>query len=236
MKKALILTHIRSEGPGTLVDFFERAGAGHQTVKLYDGDNPPVDVGCYDAIVSMGGPMSVNDEDKYPFLGKEKAFLREAIDNNLPVLGICLGAQMIAKACGASVKKSPEKEIGWKSVSMTDLGKRDTLFQGLPKTLTVFQWHEESFEIPDGGSLLATSGECPNQAFRYRNAYGLQFHIEVTPEMLLEWMDPFPERSEMIRTFEKIESDFYSQAGTICTNFLRLAAIRKSMDGQRSKK
>jgi GMP synthase (glutamine-hydrolysing) len=230
MKKVLILIHTRAEGPGTLVDFLEHVGASFQTVRLYEEDKLPAGAGGFDAVVTMGGPMSVNDEDLYPFIEEEKTFLRRAIDNNLPVLGICLGAQMIAKACGAVVKKSPEKEIGWKSVSKTDLGRRDILFQGLPRTMTVFQWHEESFEVPEGGSLLALSKECPNQAFRYRNAYGLQFHIEVTRDMLLDWMDPLPECNEIISVFEKIEKDFCSQARTIYTNFLWLTTIRESMN------
>ncbi|MBN1931602.1 MAG: type 1 glutamine amidotransferase [Desulfobacterales bacterium] len=228
MKKALIITHDESEGPGTLGDFLNGFGLSVRTVRLYNGESLPGNVAGYDAIVTMGGAMSVNEEYLYPFLAKERVFLKEAIDGNIPVLGICLGAQMIAKACYASVGRAPEKELGWRNVSQTELGQRDILFQGLPANLQVFQWHNESFEVPQGGSLLATSAKCPNQAFRYRNAYGLQFHIEVTRDMLIEWLDTEPECEACIQFFEEIEHDFYTQARMIYANFLWFIDICKS--------
>lgn len=118
--------------------------------------------------------MNVYEEDKYPFLKEETLFLRQAIDSGVPVLGICLGAQMISKACGAAVKKAPVSELGWARVRLTSTARTDPLFHGISETLQVFQWHDDTFDIPAGGLWLATSQECHNQAFSYRNAYGLR--------------------------------------------------------------
>ncbi|MCD6486179.1 MAG: type 1 glutamine amidotransferase [Syntrophobacterales bacterium] len=187
MKKVLIITHVEAEGPGTLGDFLQSfEDLKIQRAKLYNGEKLPYAARNLDAIVTMGGPMNVHDEDEYPFLKEETEVLKQAIDANTPILGICLGAQMIARACLAPVNKALEKELGWKNVSLTDSSRRGILFQGIADKMRVFQWHEDTFEIPYGGSLLATSGECSNQAFRYGNAYGLQFHVEVTRDMLSE--------------------------------------------------
>lgn len=235
MKKVLIITHVESEGPGTLGDFLQSfEDLKIQEAALYNGEKLPDDARSFDAIVTMGGPMNVHDEDEYPFLREETEFLRQAIDANIPILGICLGAQMIARACHAPVNKAPEKELGWKNVALTDSGRRDILFQGVTDKMRVFQWHEDTFEIPYGGSLLATSKECPNQAFRYGNAYGLQFHIEVTRDMLIEWMTNLPEYGESIRIYERIRHNLYTQARMIYANFLWLTDIcRKPAGGRR---
>jgi GMP synthase-like glutamine amidotransferase len=141
--------------------------------------------------------MNVYEEDRYPFLRKEDLFIKEAIQRGKFILGICLGAQLIAKALGAKVSKAPVKEIGWYDVSLTRVGSRDPLFSNLPKRFPVFQWHEDTFEIPKAGKLVATSSLVPHQAFRYGdNAYGLQFHLEVTEEMIREWMETYEEEFE----------------------------------------
>jgi GMP synthase-like glutamine amidotransferase len=127
---------------------------------------------------------------------------------------------MIARSCGASVFKAPQKEVGWSEVSISDTGKEDMLFRGFSKTLPVFQWHEDTFDLPVGGHLLATSAACHNQAFRYSNAYGLQFHVEVTPQILSEWFGLSPEGEKMIRHMEKLEVDFMRQALKLYSNFV----------------
>jgi GMP synthase - Glutamine amidotransferase domain len=127
---------------------------------------------------------------------------------------------MIARACGASVFKTPQKEVGWSEVFLTDTGKEDMLFRGLSETLSVFQWHEDTFELPLGGQLLATSEACSNQEFRFSNAYGLQFHMEVTPQILSDWFGLSPEGAKMIRHLEKLEVDFMRQARTLYSNFV----------------
>lgn len=215
----VVIMHVESEGPGTLGPFFDSVGWDIRTARLYAGDTLPTDPDGIDAIISMGGPMNVYEEDKYPFLADETAFLKQAIDADKPVLGICLGAQMIAKALGAQVTKSPAKEVGWGKVTLSDEGRRDGLFHGLPDTLDVLQWHEDMFHIPQGGKLLAYSGDCPHQAFRYRNALGLQFHLEVTTEILLEWFSGSPDRDEIIRRYKELEPDLLARAEMLYSNF-----------------
>lgn len=220
--KILATIHLASEGPGTLGTFLENAGVELVPVRLYAGEHLPETADGFEAVVSMGGPMNVYQEDEYPFLAEETVFLRKAIDADIPVLGICLGAQMIAKAAGAEVVLAGAKEVGWCRVSLTDVGRRDVLFQGLPETLDVLQWHEDTFRVPTGGHLLATSEACVNQAFRYRNAFGLQFHLEITDEILKDWFKASPELSPMLARYKEIRLEFDKQAETMYKNFLNL--------------
>jgi GMP synthase-like glutamine amidotransferase len=141
--------------------------------------------------------MNVYEEDRYPFLIEEDLFIKEAIQRGKSILGICLGAQLIAKALGAKVFKAPVKEIGWYDVSLTRIGSIDPFFSHLPRTFSVFQWHGDTFEIPHSAILIATSSLVPHQAFRYGdNAYGLQFHLEVTQDIIREWMESYAEEFE----------------------------------------
>jgi GMP synthase (glutamine-hydrolysing) len=220
--KVLVIMHVESEGSGTLGTFFHSMNADVRTARLYAGDVLPPSPDDIDAVISMGGPMNVYEEDKYPFLRDETAFLAAAINADKPVIGICLGAQMIAKALGAQVTKSPVKEVGWGKVTLSEDGRRDALFHGLPEALDVLQWHEDMFHIPEGGKLLAYSDDCPHQAFRYRNALGLQFHLEVTAEILLEWFSDSPDRDVIIRRYKELEPDLLERADVLYRNFSAL--------------
>jgi GMP synthase - Glutamine amidotransferase domain len=220
MMRVVIIMHDPSEGPGTIEDYLALKGIGVYTVRLYARESLPQALDDYDAVVTMGGPMNVYEDEKYPFLRDEVNFLKQTMDRGVPVLGICLGAQMIARACGASVFQASQKEVGWSEVFLTDAGKKDMLFRGLSGTLPVFQWHEDTFELPAGGHLLATSAVYPNQAFRYSNAYGLQFHVEVTPQILSDWFGLSPEGEKMVRHMEKLETDFMRQAQRLYSNFV----------------
>lgn len=221
--RALVIQHVEAEGPGTLGEFLRSAGASLSTVRLHAGDALPQDPCVCDAVVSMGGPMNVYDEERYPFLRDETEFLRTAVHADVPVVGICLGAQMIAKACGARVVRSPEKEVGWSSVSLTEEGTRDALFRGLPREFTVLQWHEDMFEIPPGASLLATSAACPHQAFRFRNAWGVQFHVEATRPMIADWFSTSPLRDDILHEFDEREAELRRHATAMYTSFLARA-------------
>jgi GMP synthase-like glutamine amidotransferase len=226
--KILVLMHVESEGPGTLGTFLESVNAEVRIAHLYAGDKIPSEPTGLDGIVSMGGPMNVYEEDKYPFLRRETILLRNAVDGNLPVLGICLGAQMIAKACGARVIKSPAKEVGWGKISLTGSAKSDNLIAGLPEILDVLQWHDDMFEIPEGGALLASSEACPNQAFRHRNALALQFHLEVNEEMLKEWFAESPVLGDIVSRYRELERQLTRQSETLYNNFLQLVQSKPS--------
>ncbi len=220
--RVLATIHLGSEGPGTLGSYLENAGVELVPVLLYEGEHLPENANGFDAIVSMGGPMNVYQEEEYPFLAEETTFLRNAINADIPVLGVCLGAQLIAKAAGAEVALAAAKEVGWCRVSLTNAGREDVLFQGLPETLEVLQWHEDMFHVPEGGQLLASSEACANEAFRYRNAFGLQFHLEITDEILKDWFRATPELPPMLARYEQLQPEFGKQAETMYKNFLNL--------------
>ncbi len=189
----LIIKHVEIEGPGLIEYRLNQKKIPYQILELKPGVHFPKLDG-FTHIIFLGGPMNVYEEDRYPFLRDEDLFIKEAIQRGKAILGICLGGQLIAKALGAKVFKAPAKEIGWYDVSLTKMGSRDPLFSILPKTFPVFQWHGDTFEIPKSAKLIATSDFVPHQAFRYgEKVYGLQFHLEVTEEMIKEWMDTYEE-------------------------------------------
>ncbi len=147
---------------------------------------PAPDISQAAGLIFLGGPMSVNDP--LPWLAAEQRLILEAVERNQPVLGVCLGAQLIAKTLGAKVYRNPVKEVGWFDIRMTAPALNDRLFAGLSANETVFHWHGETFDLPPGAVLLASSKACVNQAFRVGAAvYGLQFHLEVTPGMIADW-------------------------------------------------
>jgi GMP synthase (glutamine-hydrolysing) len=192
----LIVKHVDSEGPGSIEIHLEREKVPYQTLNLDQSNHfPKLDDLTH--IIFLGGPMNVYEEDQYPFLRQEDLFIKEAIQRGKRILGICLGAQLIAKALRAKVYKAPVKEIGWYDLSLTEEGRADPLFSRFPKTFSAFQWHGDTFDIPNAGKRIATSSPVPNQAFRYgENAYGLQFHPEVTEEMIEQWMKDYDEEFE----------------------------------------
>jgi len=218
----LIIKHVDIEGPGLIESCLKQRAIPYRIICLETGEPLP-GPGGFTHIVLLGGPMNVYEDDRYPFLKKEDLFIKEAIQRGKHILGICLGAQLIAKALGARVTKSPVKGIGWSKVSLTEEGSKDRLFVALPKAFPVFQWHEDTFETPNWGKLLATSTAVPNQAFRYGdNAYGLQFHLEVTKEMFREWTDEYSQetpslRAKILTTTER-EFRHFTTRGTLFFN------------------
>ena len=233
----LIMQHVSIEGTGTLGGFFGSIYRDVRTVNLEKGDRLPGGLKNIKAIVVLGGPMNVYEVDKYPFLKDENSLLLTALKNKIPILGICLGAQLLAKSAGALVKKAPNSEIGWYDIFLTEDGIKDELFNGLDGTLKVFQWHEDTFEIPKGGILLATSDTCRNQAFRIGpNAYGLQFHIEITEDMIKTWTSEYLDNNavalqnkaeKMRRDYMAIEDVFNKQTRKVYLNFLKLIEDNK---------
>lgn len=188
MNEVLIFKHVPFEGPGTLIEPLKTLGIKYREVNLYEGGAPKNLEGCGGLII-MGGPMNVYEEDEFPFLKYEDKLIKEALAKRLPMIGVCLGAQLMAKAAGAKVTKGHKKEIGWYPLHLTEEAKTDSAFSSLPAKVEVFQWHGDTFDIPKGAVRLASSELFPNQAFRIgENAYAFQFHIEVTEAIIKEWI------------------------------------------------
>ncbi len=220
--RVLVIMHKQNEGPGVFGEVLAAPGTEVRVTRLHLGDALPAP-GETDAALSMGGPMNVYEEGEYPFLRDETRFLQEAARCDLPVLGICLGAQMIAKAAGAAVTRNEVEEVGWGTVHLTEEGVTDPLFRGLPPVVPVFQWHGDTFGIPAGGALLATGRDCRNQAFRYRRSYGLQFHLEVDRAMLSDWLPGLAAEEEIPKRCDALAPEVGHWARTLLTNFLDLA-------------
>src|SRR5574341_583366 len=200
--KALVLRHVPHEHLGTLAEALIANNITYEYVNFYENYSPNIPIEDVCGLIILGGPMNVYETDRYPYLEMEDKLIKEAVEKDVPILGICLGAQLIAKALGARVIKNKEKEIGWYPLKITQEGSKDKLFRHCYTEETVFQWHGDRFEIPNGAVHLAESTLCKNQAFRYsHNVYGIQFHIEVTPELISEWLN-VPEKQKEIMSLE----------------------------------
>jgi GMP synthase (glutamine-hydrolysing) len=184
----LVLQHIACEPPAAFEDELLSRGFGVTRVELDEGEPLP-DWREHPAIVVMGGPMGAYDEADHPWLVEEKRLLREAVEADIPVWGVCLGAQVLASALGARVYRGEEPEVGVLPVHLTSEAADDPVFGGAPSSFPTLQWHGDSFDLPDGAVLLAGSPAYPHQAFRVGRSYGLQFHIEVPLELATEWGD-----------------------------------------------
>ena len=186
--RALVLQHIACEPPGVFEDVLDERAVQLHRVELDEGDALP-DWREFDAIVAMGGPMSVNDDTAFPWLTEEKRAIGDAVRAGTPYWGVCLGVQLLAASLGARVYPGPEPEVGLLPVSMTGEARSDPVFADAPHELLTLQWHGDTFDLPEGAVRLAGSHAYPNQAFRFERAYGVQFHLEVSAEMAREWAE-----------------------------------------------
>lgn len=184
--RALVLQHLACETPGVFEDVLLERGARIHRVELDEGDPLP-DWRAFDAIVAMGGPMSVNDEAELPWLREEKRLIREAVQAGLPYWGVCLGVQLLASSLGGRVYRGPTPEVGLFPVTLTEAARRDPVFAGMPEQFLTMLWHGDTFDLPEGAVHLATSPAYANQSFRWRRAYGIQFHLESSAEMIRSW-------------------------------------------------
>ncbi len=208
MKKLLVLQHVAHELLGTLNPLLRGAGFRLRYVNFARHPEAQPSLDGYHGLVVLGGPMSVNDTDRLPHLTTEMKLIEAAMRRNLPVLGICLGAQLIAKTLGAAVYPGKEKEIGWYDVSPTDEAESDPLLAEFQRTEKIFQWHGDTFDIPKSTIHLAFSSLCANQAFRYGvNVYGLQFHLEVDAPMIHRWLRVAENKKEITALGGKIDPE-----------------------------
>ncbi|HEY3110410.1 MAG TPA: type 1 glutamine amidotransferase [Chloroflexota bacterium] len=225
--RVLVLQHEPLDGPGYLGDALAGRGAGLQVVRLDLGEPLP-DPSGYDALLVLGGEMNVYQEAEHSWLVEENRAIQAALADEKALLGVCLGGQLLAKALGAPIHLGATPEIGLIRVSLTDTGRADRLFSGLAEGLEVVAWHQDTFAIPAGAVVLASSAGCANQAFRFgRRAYGLQFHPEVTPAMLAAWLsaaEPLPDGPSFERAVTAKAEALQAQADRLIDNFLSIVS------------
>jgi GMP synthase-like glutamine amidotransferase len=180
-----VVRHVPFEDLGRIAPALHQAGLAYEYFDVFAGATPPPPAAS-PALILMGGPMSANDDQDY--LRAELHLIEATLRIGRPILGVCLGAQLLAKALGARVYRNPLKEIGWFPVDFTAAADGDPLLRGLPNPSMVLQWHGETFDLPAGAVHLASAQRCRNQAFRYGSqVYGFQFHMETTAEMIADW-------------------------------------------------
>lgn len=225
--RVLSVTHGPSVPGGVFEHEVEEGGHLLERWRVPDGGTPDP-ASSYDAVMVFGGSAHPDEDDRFSWLGHEEEFLKEVLTERVPVFGVCLGAQMLARAAGAKVKPASEPEIGWCEVELTSEGRADPVLGVMPLRASVFQWHSYTSEIPAGGAELASSSVC-TQAFRLeRPAWGIQFHAEVTLPMVAAWAGEDPDElpmspEELLRESREriVASNELGRA--LCAAFLREA-------------
>ena len=234
-RKILIIQNITREAPGLLSQIISEKGIKFDLVDLSRGDSLP-DFSAYAALIVLGGPSSANDGDD-KMLG-ELDLIKEAVKNRIPYLGICLGLQTLVKAMGGIVRRNEVPEFTFKDpegmpyvINLTEEGKADLLFADLPSQIRVFHLHGETVDLTPEMELLATGDTCKNQVVKIgNNAYGLQCHFELDPEMLKVWLDQDPDlkplsREKVLKDWEDIKEEYTKTGKTLFNNFFKLAGF-----------
>jgi GMP synthase-like glutamine amidotransferase len=185
MQHILIFRHLANEGPGYFAEFLQRNGIAYTLIAIDQNQPVPESLENVAGLVFMGGPMSVNDP--LPWIADEIRLIQQAFRQNLPILGHCLGGQLISKALGGRVGPNPVKEIGWLPVRQTMDGGAQDWLRGLPESFEAFHWHGETFSIPSSATTILSSAQCPHQGFVIGNTLALQCHVEMTADMVRDW-------------------------------------------------
>lgn len=190
MRKVLVFQHVANEILGTLNPALKQQGLRIRYVNFERDPNAAPSIDKYNGLIVLGGYMGVYEADQYTHIKTEMKLIEEALKKDVPILGICLGAQILAHVLGSEVRKSPEKEMGWYDIELTVAGQNSKLLSHFKKTEKIFQMHGDTFDIPKSCEHLAQSKICPAQAFSYgHKVYGLQFHLEVDEAMILRWLN-----------------------------------------------
>ena len=197
--KVLAVVHQRDAGPGVFADAVRVRGATLDTWLRAETDSPPSDPLGYDAVMVFGGAMHADHEAEHPWLRDVKSLLRELLARDVPLLGVCLGAQLLAEAANAKPRRASEPEIGWHEVEVMPEGMTDPVIAPLSPRFTAFQWHSYEFPLPPGATALARSSVCL-QAFRLGNAVAIQFHAEVSAADAKAWIDDYRSDEDAVRT------------------------------------
>ncbi len=230
MKPVLIFRHMDCEGPGYLADFLQNHGIPYTLVCVDTGSSVPEHIDAISGLVFMGGYMSVNDPLEW--IRRETSLIREAMEADIPVLGHCLGGQLVAASLGASITANPVREFGWHPVSVTDNIVAENWFGPDIKTFECFHWHSERFDVPDGAVPLLSSQHCDNQAFAIGKTLAMQCHIEMTTDMIHTWLDRFSDQliecsdsiqspSEMLENVEERVQMLNRMADRVYENWIR---------------
>jgi GMP synthase (glutamine-hydrolysing) len=216
-RQIIVLQHVACETLGSIEDVLTRANLGHRYVRIHHGEQVPSEIGDAAGLVVMGGPMSVYDNDKLPHLNDEMRLVESALKAQRPILGICLGSQLLAHVLGAKVYPGKQKEIGWHEVSLTTAASDDPLLAAAPGRFPAFHWHGDVFDLPRSAMCLAKSHLTACQAFRHgHGAYGILFHMEVTRPGVRSMIDSFPhEVAEVGSSAEAILTDTTAHLGRL---------------------
>ena len=206
VKKIHYFQHVPFEGLGLIEEWIAKKGLSLSATKFYENPILP-NHEDYDGLIIMGGSMSIHDDSMYNWLAEEKQHIKKAIELNKPILGICLGAQLIASVLRAKIIKAEQKEIGWFPIAWHDTAINNPIFYGLNPAMNVFHWHGEKFIIPEGAIHLASSQACENQAFLYnKNVLGLQFHLEMNEESIDKIIKNCGDEITISRTIQSAET------------------------------
>ncbi|NWF75311.1 MAG: type 1 glutamine amidotransferase [Nitrospirae bacterium] len=226
----LIPKNTIKEGPGTIEDFLKQEKFSYTILELESGEIPPT-LENFTTLIILGGPMGVYEMDKYPHLKIGSRIIREAINRDMKIMGICLGSQMIAHCLGADVYPGHKKEIGWYHIELTGEGLKDPLMRKFAihprvgdfwRRFKVFHWHADTFDLPHGSVLLASTKLYKNQAFRFgENIYAFQFHIEVKNNMIYEWFKDTPDCKLILEETENVYYEYYGRAMNFYKKFFK---------------
>ncbi len=234
-RRVLVLQHIWGDPPGSLGEMLRARAIPFDLVEV---DKAPIPAGgAYAAIIALGGGEYAGDDALQPYLLQEKVLIHQALTQDIPFLGICLGGQLLASTLGAQVRRHALTEIGFYEVRLTAEGRNDPLFRDLPGYQQVFHWHSDTFDLPPGGVLLAATGPTPQAVRVGHRGYGLQYHIELTPDMVTSWLKDHPERQKAIELlgqegYGQIEREratrypiYAEHSRLLFENFLKIAEL-----------
>jgi len=222
MRPVTVFRHIACEGPGYLAEVLERQAIPYRIIKVDKNEPVPDSIDDTAGLVFMGGPMSVNDP--LPWIEQELALIRMAQDRGLPVLGHCLGGQLISRALGGTVTTNPVKEIGWYPVCNAGTTAAADWLHGIPGEPTLFHWHGETFSIPAGAELILENDNCAHQAFTLGNTLALQCHVEMTAPMVSEWAALYKDE------LQEVTATVQSQAQITAELTTRISAAQQVAD------
>jgi GMP synthase (glutamine-hydrolysing) len=236
--RALAIIHQRDAGPGVFADVIRSRGVELDSWLRAEADSPPRKPGDYDAVLIFGGAMHADHEDRHPWLQEEKALLSDLLERGVPLLGVCLGAQLIAEAAGAPPRPARQPEIGWYEVEVIADGADDPLLSPLAPRFEAFQWHSYEFPLPSGATPLARSAACL-QAYRVGDStWGIQFHAEVTRDDAEAWIDDYRsdedavriglDPDELRRRTRNAIADWNALGRGLCERFLAAASITRA--------